>query len=92
VSESDPDGVRDAPQTSDNQPATDQVAPDASGQPEGSPASQGPEPYPGDVNDEKGHVAVAVAAAPGTSEELREVEVVRTAVAQPGKPDGEVAT
>jgi hypothetical protein len=92
VSESDPDGVRDAPQTSNNQPPTDQVAPDASGQPAGPAATQASEPYAGHVNDEKGHVAVAAVAAPGTSEELREVEIVRTAVVQPGKPDGEVAT
>ena len=77
MSETDPDDVRDAPQTSTNQPPTDPVA---------------PEPSPGDVNDERGHVAVAVAAAPGTSEQTREAEGVRTAVVQPGKPDGEVAT
>jgi hypothetical protein len=79
VSETDPDAVRDAPQTSNSQPPADQVAP-------------APEPYPGNVNDEHGHVAVAAAAAAGTSEETPKTTAVRTAVAQPGKPDGEVAT
>jgi hypothetical protein len=93
VSETEPDAVRDTPQTSSNQPATDQTAPDASGQPARSPAQEPVVHSPGDVNDEKGYVAVVLDAAPGTSEQSPEVEGVRkTAVAQPGKPDGEVAT
>lgn len=50
-------------------------------------------PSPGDVNDEHGHVAVSTKAALGTSEGLPAVEGIKTtSLAQPGKPDGEVAT
>lgn len=52
-----------------------------------------PVPSPGFINDEHGHVAVSTHAALGTSEESGAAEGVRTvAIAQPGKPDGEVAT
>ncbi|MEO6712835.1 MAG: hypothetical protein ABIM89_05320 [Mycobacteriales bacterium] len=52
-----------------------------------------PVPSPGNINDEHGHVAVSTLAAAGTSEQQGHVEGVKTtALAQPGKPDGEVAT
>jgi hypothetical protein len=52
-----------------------------------------PVPAPGFISDEHGHVAVSTHAAQGTSEELAGAEGIRTtAIAQPGKPDGEVAT
>jgi hypothetical protein len=54
---------------------------------------QPPVPSPGFVSDEHGHVAVSTQAAQGTSEELPNAQAVKTtALAQPGKPDGEVAT
>lgn len=52
-----------------------------------------PVPSPGYIPDEHGHVAVSTKAAQGTSEELPAAEgISATALAQPGKPDGEVAT
>jgi hypothetical protein len=55
--------------------------------------AQPPVPSPGFVNDEHGHVAVSTNAAQGTSEQLPTAEGIKTtSLAQPGKPDGEVAT
>jgi hypothetical protein len=52
-----------------------------------------PVPSPGSLNDEHGHIAVSTHAAAGTSEQLPAAEGVKTtAMVQPGKPDGEVAT
>ena len=100
-----PDEVRDAPQTSSNQAKTEPVPPSPAAHPEfsspepaGHPATSkgsldSPVPSPGFVSDEHGHVAVSTFAAAGTSEEADPVEGIRTtALAQPGKPDGEVAT
>jgi hypothetical protein len=101
-----PDEVRDAPQTSSNQattepvplsPAADEpefVAPEPASHPHGSSGHlESPVPSPGFVSDEHGHVMVSPNAAAGTSEESNPVEGIRTtALAQPGKPDGEVAT
>jgi hypothetical protein len=76
----DPDAVRDTAQTSTNQAKAE-------------PTPPGPAASPGFVNDEPGHVAVSIAAAQGTSEQLPVAEGIKTtAIAQPGKPDGEVAT
>lgn len=101
-----PDDVRDTPQTSSNQAKTEPVAPSpagdvpefAAGEPARRPTDssghlEAPVPSPGFVNDEHGHVMVSPLAAAGTSEESDPVKGVRTtALAQPGKPDGEVAT
>ena len=103
----DADDVRDAPQTSSNQPRTEPVppspaadapelaAPEAAAPPSASSTGhlEAPVPSPGFVSDEHGHIVVSPFAAAGTSEESDPVEGVRTtALAQPGKPDGEVAT
>jgi hypothetical protein len=108
VSEStEPADVRDAPQTSSNQPKTEPMPPSPAAEapefadpevaqvPE-TASREGPEtpvPSPGFVSDEHGHVAVSTFAAAGTSEQTNPAEGIRTtALAQPGKPDGEVAT
>lgn len=50
-------------------------------------------PVPGNLEDAGGNVTPHVFAAKGTSEETPAAEGVRpTAIAQPGKPDGEPAT
>lgn len=102
----DTDDVPDAPQTSSNQAKTEPVPPSpaadtpefAAPEPATHPAGSSghlepPVPSPGFVSDEHGHIVVSPFAAAGTSEEADPVEGIRTtALAQPGKPDGEVAT
>jgi hypothetical protein len=101
-----PDEVRDVPQTSSNQAKTEPVPPSpaaespefAAAEPASHPTGssghlESPVPSPGFVSDEHGHIVVSPLAAAGTSEEADPVEGIRTtALAQPGKPDGEVAT
>lgn len=73
-----------AARSADRQPDEDEVE---------TPRAEPPVPSPGYINDEHGHVAVSTLAAQGTSEQLPQAEGVKTtALAQPGKPDGEVAT
>ena len=105
----DPDDVRDGPQTSTNQAKTEAFPPSSSASTgpdfaEPSPdrletptkraqvTGRAPVPSPGNLANES-HVAVSTHAAQGTSEGLPAAEGVSAiAVAQPGKPDGEVAT
>ena len=76
----DADEIRDAPPAAGQSGARGAV---------GAP----PVPSPGFINDQDGHIAVSTNAAAGTSEELPAVQAATaTALAQPGKPDGEVAT
>lgn len=104
----DADDVRDVPKTSANQAKTEAMPPspvatapdfaDPSGDRQPEPADvppilgEPPVPSPGNIFDES-HIAVSTYAAAGTSEQTLAAEgVSATAVAQPGKPDGEVAT
>ena len=104
----DPDDVRDVPKTSTNQAKTEAMPPspvstapdfaepsgDRQPEPSDLPPVTGepPVPSPGNLADAS-HLAVSMYAAQGTSEGLPAAEgVFAIAVAQPGKPDGEVAT
>ncbi|HZG96591.1 MAG TPA: hypothetical protein VEZ46_17990 [Mycobacteriales bacterium] len=94
-SDTDGEAARPAPDSLGEAPAAFETDPEANvaNTVAAMGGSDSPVPAPGFISDEHGHVAVSTHAAQGTSEELAGAEGIRTtAIAQPGKPDGEVAT